>query len=381
MTTLAAILLLASSLPAQASDSLEARCDALYREFADAQRKWSEASHRGTPGESGTPRPDGAAFARKFLAMAKEHPDDPAAALALSRAMCVDPFGASWGETLDAIEAKHVASPEIGPVLSTISFDLTRPKVEPFLRRVMQENPSAEVRADAALALAEHLRRIARQSKDLREHPGLFEREGLTAADRDVMSRVRDRDGEALRREVEQILELVTRDYAGVVYDESRKLTYADRARTLLHEIRDLTVGKPAPEITGVDSQGRPMKLSEHRGKVVALIWWASWCAPCMAMVPHERELAERYKDRPFVILGVNGDEDAARMRSQIQEQRVSWRSWADGGPEGPISTAWNVKSWPTVYVLDPDGVIRYKGGMDEKALDRAVEALMTRRD
>jgi hypothetical protein len=96
-----------------------------------------------------------------------------------------------------------------------------------------------------------------------------------------------------------------------------------------------------------------------------------------MAMVPHERELARPYEGWPFAILGVNGDEDESRLRQQIDEHGITWRSWVDGGPDGPVSTFWNVVSWPTVYALDADGIILYKGGRDEAALDRAVEATM----
>ena len=68
----------------------------------------------------------------------------------------------------------------------------------------------------------------------------------------------------------------------------------------------NLAVGKPAPEIDGPGLDGHPLKLSDYRGKVVVLVFWGSWCGPCMLQVPHERELAERHKDEPFALLGVD---------------------------------------------------------------------------
>ena len=73
-----------------------------------------------------------------------------------------------------------------------------------------------------------------------------------------------------------------------------RKRTLGQEAEARLDELLNLAVGKPAPEIEGVDLDGKPSKLSDYRGKVVVLVFWGSWCGPCMEQVPHERDLAER---------------------------------------------------------------------------------------
>jgi thiol-disulfide isomerase/thioredoxin len=92
-------------------------------------------------------------------------------------------------------------------------------------------------------------------------------------------------------------------------------------------------LGQVGPEIEGTDVDGKPMTLGEHRGKVVVLSFWGSWCGPCMALVPHERELAARLADRPFVLLGINSDEDRGRARQVMDRERMTWRSWWDGPP------------------------------------------------
>lgn len=84
----------------------------------------------------------------------------------------------------------------------------------------------------------------------------------------------------------------------------------------------------------------------------------------------------ERLKDKPFALLGINSD-TKERLLKTIEKEKMTWRSWWDGGNTGgPIATKWNVRSWPTIYVLDPKGVIRFKGVRGE-AMDKAVDALL----
>ena len=117
-------------------------------------------------------------------------------------------------------------------------------------------------------------------------------------------------------------------------------------------------------------------KLSDHRGKVVVLTFSGNWCGPCREMYPRERALLARLKDRPFAILSVNTDPDRETLRKSIREGEITWRCWFDGGRDGPITSRWNVRSFPTVYVIDAEGVIR-EVGLRGDDLDRAVERLL----
>jgi hypothetical protein len=94
-------------------------------------------------------------------------------------------------------------------------------------------------------------------------------------------------------------------------------------------------------------------------------------------MYPHERSLVKRLEGKPFVILGINSDADREALKKVLAEEHLTWRSWWDGGStEGPIASQWNVRGWPTTYVLDGRGVIRYKN-VREKELDKAVDTLL----
>lgn len=85
----------------------------------------------------------------------------------------------------------------------------------------------------------------------------------------------------------------------------------------------------------------------------------------------------EKYADAPFMIVGVNSDASMEKIRATCKEKNLSWPSFFDGGgTSGPIATQWGVRGWPTVYVLDHEGVIRSTNGRGE-ALDRILEELM----
>ncbi len=95
-------------------------------------------------------------------------------------------------------------------------------------------------------------------------------------------------------------------------------------------------------------------------------------------MYPHERSLVERMAGRPFALIGVNSDEDLEKLRPRLKEEEITWRSfWC--GPEatsGPIPSLWNVRGWPTIYIIDANGVIRDKDKRGEK-LDEVLDKLV----
>ena len=94
-------------------------------------------------------------------------------------------------------------------------------------------------------------------------------------------------------------------------------------------------------------------------------------------MYPHERSLVKRLKDKPFVLVGINSDEDRDEIKKVIEKEQITWPSWWNGGStDGPIAKKWNVHGWPTIYGLDHKGVIRFKNKRAEE-LDKAVDGLI----
>ncbi len=93
-------------------------------------------------------------------------------------------------------------------------------------------------------------------------------------------------------------------------------------------------------------------------------------------MYPHERSLVKRLENKPFALLGVNSD-PKDKVEAALKREHITWRSFWDGGNTGgPIAKQYDVHSWPTIYVLDAKGVIRYKNVRGE-AMDQAVDALL----
>ncbi len=156
-----------------------------------------------------------------------------------------------------------------------------------------------------------------------------------------------------------------------------KKKTLAQVAEANLDELHNLNIGQPAPEIVGKDLNGNPMKLSDYRGKVVVLVFWGSWCSPCMAEVPSERELAEKYRGKPFAILGVNCRETIDVAKKTVEREKMTWPQWYDGEEgDGPIAEKYHVRGFPTLFVIDAKGIIRHKKLHGEE-LDKAVGAMM----
>jgi hypothetical protein len=92
-------------------------------------------------------------------------------------------------------------------------------------------------------------------------------------------------------------------------------------------------------------------------------------------MLPHEKELVKRLKEQPFALLGINSD-PADKVKQILADNDITWRQAVEGSTSGPLPKKWNVKSWPTIYILDAKGVIRFKNLRDE-AMEDAVMKLL----
>jgi peroxiredoxin len=98
-------------------------------------------------------------------------------------------------------------------------------------------------------------------------------------------------------------------------------------------------------------------------------------------MYPHERSLVKKLADKPFVLVGVNSDDDLDELKKVLEEEKITWRSFQNSkkGAGPPISKQWNVQGWPTLFVIDHKGIIRHKylGSPGNEKLDEAIDKLV----
>ncbi|MEW5881095.1 MAG: TlpA disulfide reductase family protein [Pseudomonadota bacterium] len=136
-----------------------------------------------------------------------------------------------------------------------------------------------------------------------------------------------------------------------------------------------------APPIALNTLDGVPLALSDLRGKVVVVNFWATWCEPCVEEMPSMQRLREKLRGEPFEILGVNYQEGAPRIRAFLQKVPVDFPIVRD--TDGGVARAWNARVFPSSYVIDADGRIRYAlvGSIDwsAPAVEKTLRELMPR--
>jgi peroxiredoxin len=113
-----------------------------------------------------------------------------------------------------------------------------------------------------------------------------------------------------------------------------------------------------APDFTLKSRDGVNIKLSELRGQVVMVNFWASWCGPCRQEMPLLQQLFDRYQSLGFSLLGVNVDEDRAAADKMLSDVPVSFPILYDD--RSKVSKQYQVKAMPTTIMVDRDGRIRY---------------------
>ena len=96
-------------------------------------------------------------------------------------------------------------------------------------------------------------------------------------------------------------------------------------------------------------------------------------------MYPYERSLVKKMEGKPFALIGVNSDPDRQALRPVLERERITWRSFWNGpnGPDGSISQRWRVDGWPTIFIIDANGIIRYKDPDSTAEIDQAISKLL----
>jgi hypothetical protein len=319
-------------------------------------------------------------YAPRFLELARQHPDDPVAidALAWLVASIFEPPGAQ--EAAETLIRDHLASDRMMGIYRQLAIHLdpaAASAAERLLRAAAENSPTAEARGLACLKLANLLQYRARSVRTLRgpePDPWLRLCELARSGGREPAPRP-DEDPDALDREAARFYDLVVQRYADITSLGGSKL--GEQAAQALFHLRDLAVGRPAPEVEGPDVEGKPLRLSDDRGKVVVLIFASGRSGPSGELCAQGRALCERMKGRLFAVRSVHLDDTKESVAQSIRTGEITWRCWWENDPR-PNCERWRVGFIPSVYVIDADGIIRSKD-VKGKALDEAVDALMAR--
>ncbi|MEX2126277.1 MAG: TlpA disulfide reductase family protein [Woeseia sp.] len=130
--------------------------------------------------------------------------------------------------------------------------------------------------------------------------------------------------------------------------------------------------GQDAPDFVLKSAGGTNIRLSEHRGNVVMVNFWATWCGPCRQEMPLLDDLFVRYERVGFSLLGVNIDDDSSRAMEMAEELGVTFPVLFDERKE--VSKLYQVEAMPVTVLIDREGTIRhvhlgYKPGYEEKYL------------
>lgn len=160
-------------------------------------------------------------------------------------------------------------------------------------------------------------------------------------------------------------------------------LTLAHALAWAQAELKPWTGPATAPPIELKTLDGAPFALADLKGKVVVVNFWATWCEPCIEEMPSMQRLREKLRGEPFEILAVNYQEGVPRIRGFLRKVPVDFPIVRD--TDGAVARAWKARVFPSSYVVDGAGNIRYTlaGSIDWSApeVEKTLRELMAKGD
>ncbi|MHC4180311.1 MAG: peroxiredoxin family protein [Planctomycetota bacterium] len=143
----------------------------------------------------------------------------------------------------------------------------------------------------------------------------------------------------------------------------------------LTHDVTEVKLlgvfaGGDAPEFEATTLDDAKLKLSDFRGKLVLIDFWATWCSPCIAELPNVKKAYEKFADAGFVVISVSFDKDAATARKFANKKKMTWpQVWVKGGNQSRLAELYGVAGIPATFLVGPDGKVVTKDLRGEKLI------------
>ncbi|MES2829307.1 MAG: TlpA disulfide reductase family protein [Bacteroidota bacterium] len=153
-----------------------------------------------------------------------------------------------------------------------------------------------------------------------------------------------------------------------VAYSDKIKGSFTDNPSVVeflkkMAGLKAVQVGQTAPDFTINSIDGKPVKLSDFKGKYVMVDFWASWCMPCRNENPNLVKAYNTYKSKNFTVLGISLDKDPVAWKKAIDADKLTWTHASELADfEGPTVRLYQVEAIPSSFLIDPKGVIIAKG-------------------
>lgn len=162
--------------------------------------------------------------------------------------------------------------------------------------------------------------------------------------------------------------------FAGLYRDIKNSLTAMIQRQKNSEAIQE---GKPAPDFEATTIDGKKIKLSDLKGKVVLLDFWATWCPPCVEAIPALVELNKAMEGKSFQMIGISADNERSELEEFVKEKNVTWPQIhpEDGDTSSPMSL-YGIMKFPTTVLIDRQGVIQNVDLRGDQ-LKQAVEDLV----